>query len=404
MEGPDPAKPDGHGRRALAVDAVAAVTLAAVGAYAVIDPPGPAYTGPWWAACLVAGATALPFAVRRRWPRGTLAVLLVAAVSATAAGVVGTGVIWVTYLPTMVALYSVAADTKPVWSVPAVALCLGGSLAAIVYLYVAVLPASVAGTTGSEVPLYWQVETGIVWVLMCTPWAVGLAVRWRRAVTARLAAQVARTAVADERLRIARELHDIVGHSLSVITVKATVANHLADSRPDETRAALGVIEHTSRHALAEVRRVLGVLRTDADAETDLTPAPGLAQLPTLVETARSAGVDVELRMSGTYDLTDAADLSVYRIVQEALTNVVTHAAPTHCRVVVTTAGDAVHVEVVDDGPADRPTGHQRSGGRGLVGMRERVHLFGGDLDASPRPEDGFRVAARLPHRAEGGS
>lgn len=383
--------------RRVVVDAAVALTLAALHTYAVLDPPGPDFRGPWWLVCAVAAAVALPLAARRLRPRAVLAVLLVAAVAATLAGVVGPGVLWVTYLPTGVALYTVASRAAPAWSIPALATCLTGSAAAAAYLYKAVLPASVGATYRSEVPLYWQVETAIAWVLLGTIWAVGFMIRWRRAVTERFAGQLAHAAVTDERLRIARELHDIVGHSLSLITVKATVASHLAASRPDETRAALDVIEDTSRHALTEVRRALGMLRSDGDTDASLYPTPGVADLAELADSARSASVAVDLEVSGATDLPETVSLSVYRIVQEALTNVVTHAAPTRCRITVTIDDAGADVEVVDEGPPSRASSNRPHGGHGLVGMRERVALFGGTFDAGPRPGGGFRVAARLP-------
>jgi signal transduction histidine kinase len=198
--------------------------------------------------------------------------------------------------------------------------------------------------------------------------------------------------VAEERLRIARELHDIVAHSMGLIAVKAGIGNHVAEARPAEAREALRVIEATSRSSLTEMRHLLGVLRSEVDSPA-LAPAPDPAGIPALVERARTAGVTVSLILDGTDDLAEGLGLSVYRIVQEALTNVVRHAAPTRCAITVAVAEETVRVEVTNDGPrvARGPGGH------GLIGMRERVAVYGGTFEAGPRPEGGWRVVAVLP-------
>ncbi|GAA3163372.1 sensor histidine kinase [Nonomuraea salmonea] len=208
--------------------------------------------------------------------------------------------------------------------------------------------------------------------------------------------------MADERRRIARELHDVIGHSMSLIAVKATVANHVADARPQEARAALAIIEQTSRSTLAEIHRVLGLLRSDGDPrltqeETHL-PVPGVADLPGLADHARSAGVEVDLTVHEEAELPAAVAMSIYRIVQQALTNVITHAAPTHCSVSVHINPRETTIEVLDDGPRHGRPPRTGPGGHGLIGMRERVKLYGGTFSAGPRPEGGFRVAARLPY------
>jgi signal transduction histidine kinase len=213
-------------------------------------------------------------------------------------------------------------------------------------------------------------------VVLGGAWTIGRLVRRSRCYAEELTSQ----AVTEERLRIARELHDVVAHSLGVIAVKAGVANHVPDSAPD----ALRVIEATSREALAEMRRLVGVLR----AEESLRPAPGLAELPGLAAMTREMGVEVELDLRGG-PLPDGVDLAVYRIVQEALTNVVKHAAPTSCRVRVDVAETEVRVDVTNQG---------RQGSHGLAGMRERVVMFDGSLSAGPRPGGGFAVSARLPY------
>jgi signal transduction histidine kinase len=207
-------------------------------------------------------------------------------------------------------------------------------------------------------------------------------------------------AVAEERLRIARELHDVVAHSISVIAVQSGVGVHVADGQPAEARKALAAIQATSRTALDELRRLLGVLRQDDEPRGGLAPTPGLADLDALLGQVVGAGLAVRLRVEGTRPaVPGGVDLCAYRIIQEALTNVVKHAGPAQAQVRVCYGDREVSVEVTDDGRGvAAPAGTGRAGaGHGLVGMRERVALFGGDLKVGPRPGGGFRVAARLP-------
>jgi signal transduction histidine kinase len=388
----------GFTTRSTAVDAVAAVGLTWLAAYTALDPPGPPFTGPKWVALLVAAAVGLPPAVRRRWPLSVLGVVVVAAGAATALGIVGIGAIWVTYAPVAMALYAVAVASGPVVAGVALAAGLAAPAITIPWLY-ARSGIGVIDAVDSEVPLWWQVELGMVVVAVTTAWAVGVVVRWRRAVRNDSARRLARDAVAAERLRIARELHDIVGHSMSLIAVKATVANHIAAERPAETRAALVTIERTSRAALTEIRRLLDVLRTDTDPDGELGPSPGTADLSDLTDRLRSAGLRVDLRLTGVDDLPQAVDLTVFRIVQEALTNVLKHANAGWCRVTVRGEGGEVHIEVLDDGRVLRPPG-RRHAGQGLIGMRERVAMYGGTLTTGPRPDGGFQVVADISYLA----
>jgi signal transduction histidine kinase len=238
-------------------------------------------------------------------------------------------------------------------------------------------------------------------------WWVGASVRLRRgqavlleeraALLERARRDDADRAVARERLRIARELHDVVAHSLSVVAVQSGMAEHLLAMQPERAAAALSAISDTSRSALTELRRLLGVLRSADEPAGSLVPALGIGDLPALADRVRDAGVAVELTTSGDAgDVEAAAGLTVYRIVQEALTNTVRHAGPgTAARVAVSCRPAAVEVLVVDDGgsAAARLPGT----GVGLIGMRERVEVFGGDLDAGPVAGGGWRVAARLP-------
>jgi len=228
-------------------------------------------------------------------------------------------------------------------------------------------------------------------------WLAGVLVRVRRqaaSLAARNAAlqRQAEQATAAERTRIARELHDIVAHHLSVVVLQAAGAR--ASGKAAE--AALEKIEHSGRQALAETRRLLGVLREPAE-ETGLTPQPGVAELEVLADSVRAAGLPVNLVISGEpAALPAAVDVSVYRIVQESLTNVLKHAGAARADVTIGCADEAVTIEITDDGAGDPPDGNQASG-HGLAGMRERVAIFGGELRAGPRPGGGFAVRAWLP-------
>jgi signal transduction histidine kinase len=250
-------------------------------------------------------------------------------------------------------------------------------------------------------------------------WFVGDSVRVRRTYVAGLAGQAAQRqreilersqlSVAEERLQIARELHDVVAHSLSVIAVQSGVGRHVIDEHPAQAKKALAAVEETSRTALDELRRMLGVLRHDDQRPATLRSAPGVGALGQLVEQVRAAGVDVALdvQTSLTATLSATADLAIYRIIQEALTNVVKHTGHASVRVEVRDEPGALVLEVLDDGgdlvaypqPVEDVVAHH-----GIIGMRERVALFAGSLEAAPRPGGGFRVLARLPVGALGSS
>jgi signal transduction histidine kinase len=204
----------------------------------------------------------------------------------------------------------------------------------------------------------------------------------------------ARSAVAEERARIARELHDVVGHSVSVMTVQASGVRRLLRPDQDREREALLVVERTGREALAEMRRMVGVLRRPEEAPA-LAPQPSLDHLNRLVDQAREAGLPVELRIEGeAIQLPAGVDLTAYRLVQEGLTNVVKHAQATRAEVLVNYGDGYLEVTVRDDGQG---VGNGDGGGHGLVGMRERVSVYGGDLDAGPQPGGGYRLRAKLP-------
>ena len=250
-------------------------------------------------------------------------------------------------------------------------------------------------------------NTGNVWsaaffaTAILAAWLAGVFVRSRReavAQAARTAAaeRQAERAVADERARMARELHNIVSHNLSVVVLQAAGAQAAGSS---DTGPTLEKIERSGRQALVEMRRLLGVLRQPDEpaAGPELSPQPGIAELAALVEGVRAAGLPVVLVIDGDPDrLPAAVDISAYRIVQEALTNVLKHAGQASAEVSVRCGADEVLIEVTDDGGGLQAAG-QAGGGHGLTGMRERVALFGGELVAGPQPDGGFAVRARLP-------
>jgi signal transduction histidine kinase len=265
-------------------------------------------------------------------------------------------------------------------------------------------------TPGGTGAVTWLVNLGVV----AAAWLLGHFAHNYRANAARLEErtaelerareELARRAVVEERLRLARELHDVVAHAMSVIAVQSGVGAHIATTQPKEARRSLAAIEATSRAALEELRRLLGVLRQENEPKGDLAPVPGLANLDGLLAEAAKAGLAVRLQVNGTRPpLPAGVDLSAYRIVQEALTNVVKHAGSARAQVVVGYGDQEVRVEIIDDGRgAVTSVSDGRVGsGHGLIGMRERVQAFGGDLQTGPRPGGGFRVAARLPLTAD---
>lgn len=291
-------------------------------------------------------------------------------------------------LPTLVALYATGAWERPLW-LRAIAL---------------VTP---AWMLGAAVVGYWEtdaIELSFVALVLVIIWALGVVVAGRRVYAHELEGKtreleaarhdLAEQAVADERSRIARELHDVVAHAMSVITVQAGVGGHLLSSRPHRAGEALGIIERTSREALEELRRMLMVLRpTDADP-AGTAPQPGVADLRGLAEDARAAGVRVEMEVRGTArPLPPGLDLTVYRVVQESLTNVAKHAGGATVRVSLRYEHGELVVQVRDHGRG-APDGW--APGHGLTGMAERVRLYDGTLSTNDGPT-GFGVTAAFP-------
>jgi signal transduction histidine kinase len=348
---------------------------------------GNAIPGPKGLAVLFAILVPGSIAVRRRNPLAVgIAVVLTNGVwiwvSGSAGASVAIAVGW------MCALYAIAVWTSP-----------RGFASGLV----ALLTANVISTLGSPQVKDAVLFTAIPGVAMIL---VRSAVRGRELRAEALAARaellereremLAHAAVADERARIARELHDLVAHNVSVMVVQAGAERHaLGDERP-ATREALASIEQAGRQALAEARRLLGMLRRDGDGEA-LEPQPGIDHLDVLVEQVERAGLPVELDIDGErVPLPAGLDLCAYRVVQEGLTNALKHAGPARARVCVHFAPGALDVEVSDDG-AGAPTPDGNGAGHGLIGMRERVALYGGRLTVGARDGGGFAIHAHLP-------
>lgn len=344
----------------------------------------------WLAAALLVPAAAA-LAWRRRAPLAafSVAVGLATLGSVIAAPIDGLAVVVPIFA---VAIYSVAAHASPPRAVTALA---ASMIAVVVATFAPQGP-------GTENLLFGTIIVGGPWlagwlVRIRTDQAVALALRAQE--LERTQAEREQAAVAEERARIARELHDIIAHSVSVMTIQAGAIEEVVDREPEKARAAAGSIRRTGRRAQADLRRLLGLLREE-DAGTDaLSPQPGLAGLDALIASVRQAGIDVRLTVEGTpRALPPAVDLSAFRVVQEALTNTLKHARATVASVGVRYDVDAVNIEVTDDGVAD--AGHATGGpgsGHGLVGMRERVAVYGGELEFGRGPSGGFRVHALLP-------
>ena len=333
----------------------------------------------------------------RRWP---LPVLGLASAAAAAQMATGTASLLVS-LVLGVAGYTVAANVPRRLSIRAVLAAAAIFGAALLYAGMTNEPSSLAaGAVLGFVPL-------------AAGWFIGDSVAARRRYVAGLAEQAereraaeaerARQDVREERVRIARELHDVVAHTLAVITVQAGVGRRLMAKRPEEAGAALESIEMVGRTAQDELRVVLGLLREEDAGAAALAPAPRLVDLKELVDTVRASGTPVELRTSGTdRQLSPALELTLYRVVQEALTNVVRHAPRARATVDLTVSAAQVRLEVADDGGSARRTAGDQERpdipgtGHGIVGMRERIGAFGGWLVAEPLA-CGFRVLAEVP-------
>ncbi|PSM40815.1 two-component sensor histidine kinase [Streptomyces dioscori] len=357
------------------------------------------------AACFIAVVSCAVLSVRHRAPLAALAATTAAGVLVQPLGLLLSPLI---VAPALITAYSytLAARTER-------------RAAGAVSLSAAVLLVASIPLAGD---LSWQdaSRVGVVAAFPLVAGVLGHSVRNRRAYLAAVEERArraeenrdteARRRVAEERVRIARELHDLVAHQITLANAQATVAAHLFDTRPEQTRKSLGELVETTGHALDELRATVGLLRQSGDAAAPAEPAPGLSRLPTLIESFHRAGLEVSVHQEGAArPLPPGVDLTAYRIVQEALTNVTKHSGTRSARVRLDWHRDRVTVTVADDGGSARtaPAGSARPGpsatadrsspGFGLIGMRERATAVGGHLSAGRRAEGGFLVSAQLP-------
>jgi signal transduction histidine kinase len=343
---------------------------------------------PPWLGVTVGCVAACAIALRRWRPLWMLAAVTLGASAAMLLGDRAVGTADGLLFAVALVLYTVAA-TRPA----------GAAGIVLVAVAVPLLSAALVTSAGDAVPLAGQGTFGAVYVavVILAAWSIGLAAHATRQYRQGLrdqAAQHARATADAERMRIARELHDVVAHAMSVIAVQAGVGRYVIHEQPVEAEKSLAAIETTSRAALADLRRLVGVLRDGRPG--DLLPTPGIADLPELADQVEQAGLAVELTVRDVpARLPAGLDLVAFRVVQEALTNVMKHADTARSRVLVCCADDTLRIEVTDDGAGLRGGGF--GDGHGLVGMRERVVLYGGEFEAGPLPQRGFRVAARLP-------
>jgi signal transduction histidine kinase len=345
-------------------------------------------TGPVWFDALAIAAILSPLFFRRRYPFWAPVAVGVAVVLTTFVDPRLTPFAFVTFLAGCAAVFLMGLLPMRSQAVAGLALAVGVE-ALVAY-------EDPKGNVGAFVAT--TLIFGILWTI-----AFALGRKFQEADEARERAaraerereERARLAVSEERARIARELHDVVGHSVSVMTVQASAVRRLL--RPEQTREreALLIFERTGREALAEMRRMVGILRRPEEAPA-LAPQPSLDHLDRLVEQAREAGLPVDLEIEGEpVQLPAGLDLTAYRLVQEGLTNALKHARAEQALVSVRYGERDLELTVSDDG--DGASSARTDGGHGLVGMRERVSVYGGELEAGPRPEGGFRLRARLP-------
>jgi signal transduction histidine kinase len=332
-----------------------------------------------------------PVAALRRWPLPVLAAVTTANLTVIVAGNPP--------LPLGILLgfasYLAASHLPRRQSIPAAAVSAAALAGALTYEW---LTAPTAAIAGEAVQCFLPLAAG--WfigdsVAARRRYLVGLAEQARKEQAAQ--AERERQQVREERVRIARELHDVVAHTLAVITVQAGVGRRLMAKRPEEARTALESIETIGRTAQEELHVVLGLLREEEHRAAALAPAPRLVDVKELAETVRASGTPVDLHMSGTdRPLSPALELSVYRVIQEALTNVVRHAPGARATVDLAVFDNVIHLDVTDDGLPKNPPAPPAPG-HGIVGMRERITAFGGWLHAEPLAGRGFRVTAQVP-------
>jgi signal transduction histidine kinase len=385
----------------LVVDGILALVLAVVAFIEIaVSSGGVDASDIAWSVAFAAAIT-LPLAVRRRYPFGVMVVVGAAATIYNAIDVPPDP--YTLTFAVLLALYTASAYARP-------RLAIVAGVVALVVQVVLNLPGLAEEESFAD-------DVNQV-VLLGGAWIVGQNTRYRRRQAELLEeraeraererAELERIAVLEERGRLAREIHDVIAHSVGVIAVQAGAARAVAEQRPDRAREALGAIEEVSKDTLVELRRTLGALRAPGD-EAALAPAPGLHRLDELVEQVRRAGVSVSVSEHGRrIDLPPGVDLSAYRVVQEALTNTVKHAGPTTARVSIRYGAGWLEVAVTDEGgPHSSAGGNGATGdgaagaGQGLIGMRERVTMLGGEFEAGPRGP-GFAVRAHFPIGASG--
>ncbi|MFC5753873.1 sensor histidine kinase [Actinomadura rugatobispora] len=340
-----------------------------------------------WCAGLLA-----PLVLRRTYPRAAFAFICLVSFAQVVVKVIP----MTPNLALLMGLYTIAAGPSFRWGVAAALVTELGVFVAV-FRYV--------GGWGDQ-----RYGLALMSVIVAGVWLLGLHMRTRRAYLRSVELRAARlererdaevqVAKADERARIARELHDVVAHNVSVIVVQADGASYAIDTDTARARQALETISATGRTALAEMRRMLGVLREGDDAGS-YAPQPGVAQLAELVEQIRGSGLPLEFEVEGVpLEMTEGRQLTVFRIAQEALTNTLKHAGPrATARVLLHYGDEAIEIRVTDDGRGAAARGDGR--GHGLVGMRERAAVYGGEVTAGPRPGGGFEVVARIPVREE---
>ncbi|TXS56254.1 sensor histidine kinase [Streptomyces sp. t39] len=385
-------------RHPTGVDSFWAVVLLGMALAAAAGVPGDA--GDRWGVVVIGALLSVVVALRRRMPEWML--LLTAALGV--AQLVADIEVFPADFAMLVIIYTVAAHDGPRWA-SRFAL-VGGACAATLAMIRWPLE-----ETGGAGKIFFTVVMTVPFVLA---WVLGDSIRTRRAYFAQLEERAtrlekereaqAKVAVAAERARIARELHDVVAHNVSVMVVQADGAAYVMDTAPDQARQALETISGTGRQALAEMRRLLGVLRTsDAPESGEYVPQPDVEQIEELVDQVRRAGLTVDFKVEGTpRPLPSGVELTAYRIVQEALTNTRKHGGPeAGASVRLVYFDDGLGLLVEDDGRGASHELYEDGGadgrGHGLIGMRERVGMVGGTLDAGPRPGGGFRISALLP-------
>jgi signal transduction histidine kinase len=365
-----------------------AFALAAEGMVLTASPEGVAMPGGTLAAAALALAITLPLAWRRRRPMSAFAVVIAASTFAWVLTNRPAQAPVVFFLAAIVAFFSVGAYSDDRRG-------LGAGMAGLVVF-------ATATVVADHVRPHGDVRPG-AWLVYVVAWLAGRELRRRRFELERLRGRAAelerdrearaRAAVAEERRRIARELHDVVAHSVSVMVVQAQAGPRLLDT-PERALNAFRAIEASGREALVELRRLLGILRT-ADDQLAIGPQPGLGSLPSLVEQMREAGLPVTLQVEGeAFPLSPGVDLAAYRILQEALTNTLRHAGRASAAVRVSYGPRLLELEARDNGQG--VNGTAESSGHGLVGMRERAALYGGEVVAGP-DGDGYLVRVRLP-------